>query len=294
MISNNDFCLCVGEYAMKSVLFEVSAVPKPGLVDRNNSGAHSDMDFFSFMSSSAAIAYIFYECALKGVEFNSSNYCELLNRIRPIGIEGEKRMLVATNGVNTHKGLVFSLGIISAVAGSLYRENKKPLISSEEVCNRVEELTSGITDRELKGLNKNQELTNGEKLYVKYGIKGIRGEVESGFKTVRKFALPKIKEYFAKGKSINDTLVQVLFHLMSETDDSNVLGRHDMKTLNYIKKRADIALGLGGIFTKEGRRYIEEMDEDFIEKNISPGGSADLLAVTIMLYLLESKKISFA
>ena len=96
------------------------------------------------------------------------------------------------------------------------------------------------------------------------------------------------------GKSnlpLNDVLVQVLLHLMTNTEDSNILGRHDFGTLNYVKKAAQGALDAGGMFTEQGKAKIIEMDELFINKNISPGGSADLLAVTVMLYLLETSEI---
>lgn len=78
---------------------------------------------------------------------------------------------------------------------------------------------------------------------------------------------------------------------MIETEDSNVLGRHNLDMLNYVKKSAREAIRLGGMFSQSGKEYIYKMDKDFIEKNISPGGSADLLAVTFMIALLENPKI---
>jgi triphosphoribosyl-dephospho-CoA synthase len=286
---NNEFCLNIAQLAVKSLLFEVSATPKPGLVDRRNSGAHKDMDFFSFMASSSVLFHTFYNCALEGVSFNSSNYKELLSRIRPIGITGEEKMFSATNGVNTHKGLIFLMGIISAALGSLYIERDyKGNISTQEICDRVKEMTEGISDKELQGIKNKEKLTYGEKLFLKYGVKGIRGEVESGFRTVLNFGLPVIRGHLKEGKSCNDVLVHVLLNLMTKTEDSNVLGRHDMSVLNYVKHCAERALKLGGAFTKEGMQFIRMLDKDFIEKNISPGGAADLLAVTIMFYFLET------
>ncbi len=288
----NKFSEYVGEMALKSMLYEVSATPKPGLVDRSNSGAHKDMDFFTFIDSSSALGQAFYKCALKGSQFNGNNYQELLSDIRPIGIEGEKKMFTATNGINTHKGLVFSLGIISAAAGSIYKKSKNKDIPSTLLCNRVREMTKDISKKEFKIVYEKDKLTYGEKLYLKYGVRGIRGEVESGFSTVNNFSLPIFKKLMNEGNyHINNILVQTLLYLMKETEDSNILGRHDIDILNYVKNEANKAMLLGGIFTKEGKKYIEKMDKDFIQKNISPGGSADLLAVTIMLYLLENPKM---
>lgn len=285
-------CVEIAELTIKSMNYELSATPKPGLVDRRNSGAHKDMDFFSFMSSSAVLFNTFYTCALMGMEFKSHDYYELLKRLRPVGIRGEKKMYKATNGINTHKGLIFSLGIIAAAAGSLSGKHKeKGYINAEDICKRVSDIAQGISGRELFNLKKDYNLTYGEKLFLTYGTKGIRGEVENGFSTVLKYGLPVMKAY-VKEKDFNNVLVQVLLKLMSETDDSNVLGRNGPDALIYVKNSAKEALKLGGAFTCRGMHYIKELDEEFIKKNISPGGSADLLAVTIMLYLLENTTTS--
>jgi triphosphoribosyl-dephospho-CoA synthase len=280
-------CVEIAELAIKSMNYEISATPKPGLVDRRNSGAHTDMDFFTFMSSISVLFDTFYNAALEGVKFKSHNYYELLDKLRPIGIIGEEKMYKATNGVNTHKGLIFSMGIIAAAAGNLFIEQDKKYFSADHICKRVRDITQGITNRELFNLKKDNNLTYGEKLFLSYGTIGIRGEVENGFRTVLDYGLPVIKAH-TKEKKLNNVLVQVLLNLMAETDDSNVLGRHGPDALIYVKKSAKEALKLGGAFTTQGINYIKILDKKFIDKNISPGGSADLLAVTIMLYLLET------
>ncbi|ARE89341.1 triphosphoribosyl-dephospho-CoA synthase CitG [Clostridium formicaceticum] len=287
MFKDFDICQYLSELAIKSMLYEVSATPKPGLVDRNNAGAHKDMDFFTFMASSAALSDTFYQCAKAGAGFEGKALTELMNSIRPIGIQGEKRMFQATQGINTHKGLIFSLGIIVAVAAVQYGETQSLKMNVEKICDKVKEMTKGISDRELGNVSKASPSTYGEKLFQKYGVKGIRGEVESGFHTVRTHSLPILQELIKSGKSMNDTLVQVLLHLMTVTEDSNVLGRHDWEALEYVKASAKELLNMGGMFTEEGRQRLVETDREFIRKNISPGGSADLLAVTMMLYSLK-------
>ncbi len=287
--NESEFIQFIQEIALKSTLFEVAATPKPGLVDRNNSGAHKDMDFFTFMASSAILPCVFTECARQGLSYSSSDFQGLLKKLRPIGVEAEKRMLQATAGVNTHKGLIFSLGIICAAAGSIYRDTGCKVIMCREISDRVKKMTSGISDRELKGTENNKRMTTGERLYNEHGVKGIRGQIESGFSAVTDKSLVVFKEMLRQGSlSLNDTLVQVLLHLMTVTEDSNVIGRHGMAMLDYVKKCANDALSAGGMLTKAGKKYICQMDRDFVDKGISPGGSADLLAVTIMLHLLEN------
>lgn len=287
MLENMDICQYISELAVKSMLFEVSATPKPGLVDRHNAGAHKDMNFYTFMESCAALGHTFYRCGQIGHEFQGETLKELMNALRPVGVEAEKRMFKATKGINTHKGLIFSLGIIAAAAGLQYRETQRLPLDIDELCNKIKEMTRGIVERELAVRKTDDSLTYGEKLYQRYGIKGIRGEVESGFHTVRTHALPILQQLISRDQDINDALVQVLLHLMVVTEDSNVLGRHDWETLEYVKSSARRVLAIGGIFSEEGRKKIIEMDRDFIRRNISPGGSADLLAVALMLYFLS-------
>lgn len=286
MIKEN-FFKYIRDLAIKSMLYEVVVAPKPGLVDRFNSGAHGDMDIFTFLDSSLSLNAYFYDCVRLGYEFDGNDYTNVLNNLRPIGINAEESMFKATNGVNTHKGLVFSLGIISAAAGAIYRKSNSIYIDALEISNLVKEISKGLT-KELLDVETKSNLTYGETLYKKYGVKGIRGEVESGFSTVLKYSLPEIKHLMLENEyHINDILVQVLLVLMADTEDSNILGRHDMDTLKYVQENSQYALEIGGYLTEKGKVYVKEMDKSFIENNISPGGSADLLAITIMLYMIQ-------
>src|SRR5699024_6679000 len=110
MIIKN-FCNKISSMSIKSILYEVAATPKTGLVDRKNSGAHKDMDFFTFINSSSVLGSYFYNCTKAGIEFKGNDYRDLLKDIRPIGMEAEKDMFKATNNINTHKGIIFSQGI---------------------------------------------------------------------------------------------------------------------------------------------------------------------------------------
>ncbi len=283
----------ISQQALLSMLYEVSASPKPGLVDRFNQGAHKDMDFFTFMASSSALVYFFRDCAAKGMEYAGMEPIELFKALRGLGKVAENAMFDATVGVNTHKGLIFSLGIVSAAASSCVKENAGDRISSDEICEKVFRMTHGLCRKELDSINKTEGLSHGEALFKKYGYRGIRGEVESGFQTVRNCSLPTMKLLKAqRSYSMNDIFVQTLLHLMTVNEDTNIAARHDDKTLRYVQQYAKRVLAAGGMLTEKGAQMVNEMDRDFIERNISPGGSADLLAVTIMLDRLSEMSIS--
>jgi triphosphoribosyl-dephospho-CoA synthase len=194
MFSKVDFCKKIGQYAIMSLLYEVSATPKPGLVDRYNQGAHKDMDFFTFMSSSASLIYFFSDCAELGLEYAGKSPKELFQTLRGTGRKAEIAMLEATGGANTHKGLIFSLGTICAAASCSIEENGERGIDIDAICTKVSLMTKGLCFKELASIKETEGLTHGEKLYLKYGVKGIRGEVEGGFPTVRNQALPIYKK----------------------------------------------------------------------------------------------------
>lgn len=282
------YCEYLAHLAQKSVLYEVSVSPKPGLVDRYNSGAHKDMNFFTFLSSASTLYNGFYEMAVEGMKFEGENLKELLDKIRPIGIDAEKNMLKVTMDVNTHKGIIFSLGIICAAAAHIYKCNNNKYINAEDICNKVMNMTKGITEKELSINNDRENLTNGEKLFNKYKLKGIRGEVESGFKTVREKGLSILREAkIENDEDLNNTLIQVLLNIMTCCEDTNVVSRHDIETLEYVQNYARNIVDEGGVYLPYGKEKVALMDKIFIEKNISPGGCADLLAVTIMMGMLE-------
>lgn len=287
-MNHHEFSNYISNLIIKSMLYEVSTTPKPGLVDRANSGAHKDMDFFTFIDSSVVFYDYFYDCVKAGLEFRGDDYKELLILIRPIGIKAEESMFLATKNINTHKGLVFSFGIMAAAVGSLYKESESLYFNVHEVSNRVKLISKGIT-LELTDANLNQNTTYGERLYNKYKTTCVRGEVESGFETAIKHSLPVLEKLIGENRyHINDICVQVLLHLIVHTVDCNILGRHNKKTLKYAQSYAKKILKQGGYLSVIGKKDIIDMDRDFIEKNISSGGAADLLAITLMLYFLQN------
>jgi len=276
----------LGALAIEAMLYEVTCTPAPGLVDRVNSGAHRDMDFYSFMASSAAIAMSMARCAQAGI-IHEGSLESLLPVLRIVGLEGEQAMLTATGGVNTQKGLVFLLGIMAGVAGWLNGQEK--LVTAETVLNSAAQLVAGIVQRELSPASgKNvQELTAGETLYLKYGITGIRGELAEGLPTVRYKSLPVLYAALDKGLSVNDALVQTLLVLMTCVDDTTVMHRHHPDKMRvWVRQQVQAVLELGGMETTEGKKSCEALDQEFINQNVSPGGVADLLAVTWFLYRL--------
>lgn len=274
----------VGQYLTQAILLEVSTHPKPGLVTRLSNGAHKDMSIFTFMMSSAVLSKAFNDLQDIG-QAHRGTLAELFCKLRSYGVGAEAELLRVTKGVNTQRGILFAGGIVSAVSG--YAMNMG--LSRDALLPLIKEMAAGLVAKELKNLD-HAAMTAGEKLYYKYGITGIRGEVENGFPSVVNYGLPALEDAFNKGATINDALVHALIALMTVVEDSNVIWRTDYDTLLEVQRIAKNILSLGSVFTEKGRMAIAETERYFLQRRISPGGSADLLSVTITLYLLEHKE----
>lgn len=270
----------IGDAAIYGMLCEVSTTPSPGLVSPISKGSHKDMDFFTFLSSTSSIAHYMYIFAQIGIDYED----DILKRIRSIGVQAERCMLKATNGVNTQKGILFLAGVICASAGRCIRFKED--VNRYNISKECSVISHGILD-ELKCKDKNTCTTNGENVYVKYGIEGIRGEVYNGLSSVLKVGLTSYEDAKVTGLRKNEALSETLISLMTVTDDTNVIKRYGMEGLAVMRSCATHAMELGGMKTEKGREYISYMEELFISKNISPGGTADLLAATVMVYRLE-------
>lgn len=273
--------------AQRAILYEVSASPKPGLVDRYDAGAHKDMDFYTFMDSSAALYRGFFDCAAAGLSFEGADLTALLRQIRPLGIAAERAMFNATKAVNTHKGVLFSLGIACGAVGYLLKHQPGKAIQIEGICQVVAAIGSGLIEKELEPVKDKAShlLTNGEKLYLHHGITGVRGEVESGFHSIQKQVLGLMRE--KDHWLVNDWLLEMLLRLMQTTEDSNVIYRGGMVGLEMVQAEATAFILSGGMKQDKAYERLSTMNERFTDLRLSPGGAADLLSVAVFMALIE-------
>lgn len=277
----------IASYAVEALLVEAAATPKPGLVDRANNGAHEDMDFFTFQKSAAALAPYFTEFVRAGAGEGRSLYT-LLSELRPIGRAAESAMYARTGGVNTHKGAIFSFGVLLGAAGWISAHGK-PLMA-DAVLNAVRIICAGLCHTDYGGQFDTPQ-TKGQAAYLTYGLTGVRGEAEAGFPLVWDYALPLYRVRRTEHVPLNDALVDVLLVLMAHNMDTNVLGRHDLAMLQRVQEEADQIAKLGGMRTERGRAALQAFDAQLIDAWVSPGGSADLAAVTHFLYEIESMEV---
>lgn len=265
--------------AEQALLLEVGLTPKPGLVDLRNSGAHRDMDFSTFVVSARAISPWFGGFFQTGWAQGDLPDQQILQRIRPDGLACERAMFSATGGVNTHKGSIFAFGLLCAAAGRRWGRGQP--IDAGGLCGEVAALCGNIVGDELAGIK--EPGTAGERLYVRHGLTGARGEAASGFATVRRHSLPALVRVRAQTGDERLGLFQALLELLAHNPDTNLVARGGMEGLAFVQAQARGLLADGGIHAKGFLRRMEDLDDILIERRLSPGGSADLLAVTWFL-----------
>jgi holo-ACP synthase/triphosphoribosyl-dephospho-CoA synthase len=280
-IRNESDCQEAARLACQALLYEVCTTPKPGLVDRNNSGSHKDMDIFTFMNSASALWPYFACCTRIGRQTAELAPPCTFRRLRPAGQKAEADMLSATGGVNTHKGAIFSIGILCAALGRLSRKQWQ---YPERILDECAAMTRGLTAQDFAGLTRETAVTVGQKLYLDYGITGIRGQVEQGLPAVRDTGLPVLKAGIARGLSIQESGCATLLALMTAATDTNLIARSNLSTQQATVARLKDLLAVDPY---PDRQTLEQLDQEFISQNLSPGGSADLLAICYLLYFLE-------
>lgn len=281
--------------AFESALREVETHPKPGLVTPLSRGSHDDMDYDLFVRSAKAIAPYFEGFLKAGYELpRFLGEGALFSHLRLIGLEAEQAMFEATAGVNTHKGLIFSMGLLCGAVGRHLRafsETRPPVgaWSAVEICRAAGQIAGHAVTEPGPEHSSHSGLTHGERVNQLYGLGGIRAEAAGGFDSVRVFGLPAYRKALQSGCAQNEARVHTLISLMANVADTNVAARGGMEGLAFVQREAARILSLGGAATGAGMDAIYAFDGELVKRGLSPGGAADLLTVTLFLHRVETE-----
>jgi len=258
--------------AEQAILTEISLTPKPGLVDKFCSGSHEDMNYQTFIDSTAAISPWFDKLIHEGFSFHENDLTKVLPRLREIGLKMEFAMFEATGNVNTQKGIIFLMGLSLFACGKLFSQSDH--FQTKEFRRIIKNICKDLVQNELIRATGSVK-SHGENIFRKYGYSGARGEAESGFETVFYFGLPQL----IQSKELNDeVLMNCFLAIAANNNDTNILFRSNPEVLNIFKNLCRIAFEE---FNIENYTAIIDFCK---QENISPGGSADLLAVTIFVW----------
>lgn len=266
--------LRIGGLAVQSLMEEVNTTPKPGLVDLRNCGSHRDMDVSTFYASAKALSGYFTECVRIGMETADQLPQDTFRLLRLAGLQAEKTMYEVTGGVNTHKGAIFTLGILCGAAGRLWTGDGAWKL--DEIFPLVSAMTREAMEADwAKGGD-----TVGYRLYADHGIRGIRGQAAEGLPAVAEIGLPVFQSCLEAGMDRNEAGVRTLLHLIAQVEDTNMIARGG---ISGARQGAEwVKTLLKGDLTLSD---VEKLDDRFIAANLSPGGCADLLAA---VYFLDS------
>jgi triphosphoribosyl-dephospho-CoA synthase len=260
----------IAESAVDCLLMELETWPKPGLVSHVDNGSHDDMNADTFRRSAAAIKPYFQQLADTAWRGGS------MGRLRAIGMEAEAAMLSATSGVNTHRGAIFGLGLLCAAAGAKAGGLADPELPLGQVVSRL--WGRGIVDGPVP-LH-----SHGSTARRRFQAGGARAEAASGFPSIYRIGLPTLRR--AVRVVANDAeaaRVEVCFALISAVEDTNLLYRGGLDGLRFARRETRIFLDQGGVRRPGWRERARSVHNDFVARRLSPGGSADLLAMTLFV-----------
>jgi triphosphoribosyl-dephospho-CoA synthase len=271
-----DLACFLADAAVEALLVEARLTPKPGLVDMRGPGAHRDMNLQMLIRSAHSLRPTF--AAIASAAFQASENCALRRTLSQLGREGERVMLQTTGGVNTHRGSIWTLGLLCAGAAMVSERER----SVEMICLKASRIAR------LRDSFQPAEQSHGQRALREYGARGAHGEAEDGFPHLLHVGLPMLERSFSQGLSAEHARLHALVAIMAVLDDTCLLHRGGMSALTAAKSRAQKILGCGGISTKRGLDALFELDQMLLRLNASPGGSADLLAAVVFLSFIEN------
>ena len=293
----------IAHLATQALQAELDTTPKPGLVDKDNNGAHRDMDHALMQLSINTLHPYFVRLAFLGFADTLPSHTV----IRDAGIEAEKAMLEATNGVNTHKGALFSMGL--AVVAAAYEEKKAAANKEERGKEREEEYLSSLqlTIKTLAASFPDTSGTHGSKAkQLSNGTTTIKGALDNAREGYEKLFAEWLPFYNERRKSHDaHALHKTLLRIMCDLDDTNVIYRTNVVTAEEVKQEARALLAsFEEAYAAEDKEKcasaieekcasaellaLKDMDRRYTERNISPGGAADMLSLTVFIGSIQT------
>jgi triphosphoribosyl-dephospho-CoA synthase len=263
----------VARHAVRSLYQELALYPKPGLVSLVDTGSHEDMDASTFVRSLFSLRRYFQDIALAGARGGGFDV------LRGLGIDAERRMLAATGGINTHRGAIFSLGLLCAAAGRTGKRHWQP--------DAVRATLKACWGEALAG-HRGPAASHGAAASARYAAAGAREQAAAGFPAIFELALPVLRQTLAAGRGLRCARVDALFALMAELSDTNVYHRGGVEGARTVRDTALHFLAHGGTAAADWEAQAVAAHRRFVAQRLSPGGAADLLAAACFVHELSA------
>jgi triphosphoribosyl-dephospho-CoA synthase len=269
------FALSVAQLAVSSLHAELCLYPKPGLVSPMDAGSHTDMDATTFMRSLFALRHYFKQICRAGLR--DAPFVQL----KQLGIDAEAAMLKATQGVNTHRGAIFSLGMLCAAAGQLHAR-RLPISPTALRSAMLTHWGTALAQHACPAATD----SHGLNVARRYAASGAREEGAQGLPSVFEVGVPALLAACRRGASMEMARTDALFALMAHISDSNVFHRAGPQGAQFVRDHARHFLGQGGTADPNWRTTALASHREFVARRLSPGGAADLLAATCLVHAL--------
>lgn len=260
----------LADLAVDALIDEADLSPKPALVDRRGNGAHTDLHLGLMHASALSLWPMFKEMAEAAIEFGEVGL-PLREALGRIGRDGELAMLATTNGVNTHRGAIWALGLLTAAAA-------------------LQPRAVTLTAARIALLNDRfapQPMSHGAQVAQRYGARGAREEAQLGFPSVMQRGLPQLRKSRQQNTGEQNARLDALLAIMTDLADTCVLYRAGPEGIRAMQNGAQAVLDAGGSASLAGRRSLHELDNQLLALNASPGGAADLLAACLFIDRLD-------
>jgi triphosphoribosyl-dephospho-CoA synthase len=264
----------VARHAVRSLYQELALYPKPGLVSLVDTGSHDDMDASTFVRSLFSLRRYFLDIALAGASGNG------FGTLRRLGIEAERRMLLATGGINTHRGAIFSLGLLCAAAGRAAGLSWQPELLRATLAECWGEALAGY---------RGPAASNGALVRSRHAAPGAREQAAAGFPAIFELALPTLRRTLAAGRGLRCARIDTLFTLMAGLSDTNVYHRGGAAGARIVRDTSLRFLERGGTAAGDWEEDAVAAHHRFVAHRLSPGGAADLLAATCFIHSLATE-----
>ena len=276
-----DTCAWLAGQVVDALLDEARLAPKPGLVDSRGQGAHTDLDLALMCRSARALESAFAAMA-KAAQTAGAPTLALREELGQLGREAEATMLKTTQGINTHRGAIWAMGLLVAAAA---------LAGCPATSAYIAEVSQGAATLARMPDRHAPQVTGhkGERACRDFGVAGARGQAQAGFPQVIERGLPELQRSRARGDSETASRLNALLAILSGLDDTCVLSRAGPAALKTLQDNAAAVLVAGGVATLTGRRLLHQLDAHALAFNASPGGAADLLAATLFLDRLDPR-----
>ena len=273
------FCNHLARQAVRSLYYELTLFPKPGLVSLVDTGSHADMDASTFMRSLFTLRHYFREIAWAGM--HAASFAQL----KALAVNAEARMLKATAGINTHRGAIFCMGLLCAAMAACRAQQMSLSVPAVRAVLLILWGDALMAHAAVKLTDTvDSEASHGLRVAAEHAVGGAREEGALGFPSVFEIALPQLQASLAAGRDLECARVDVLFALMAHISDTNIYHRGGADGADLVQRSSRAFLQAGATGASDWRARAAAIHQQFVAQRLSPGGAADLLSAACLVH----------